>query len=105
MSTIKKLLGLIAITLTSLVNAQPIECSLMKEEILGQYRQQQQMQNDPYRQQNQQNQAMNYAQLTPMQQAQASIYMGGQQLGNAINQMMSGPSLDEKVKIYKQKCE
>lgn len=77
----------------------------MKEEILGQYRQQQQRQNDPYMQQNQQNQAMNYAQLTPMQQAQASAYMGGQQLGNAINQMMSGPSLEEKVRIYKQKCE
>lgn len=86
-------------------SAQPIECLLMKEEILGQYRQQQQMKNDPYKQQYQQNQAMNYAQMTPMQQAQASIYMGGQQLGNAINQMMSGPSLDEKVKIYKQKCE
>ena len=96
---------LILYLLSSSLYAQPIECSLMREEILAQYRQQQQSQNNPYVQQNQQNQAMNYAQLTPMQQAQASIYMGGQQLGNAINQMMSGPSLDEKVKIYKQRCE
>lgn len=95
----------VMLLLSFTANAQPIECSLMKEEILGQYRQQQQQQNDPYRQQHQQNQAMNYAQLTPMQQAQASIYMGGQQLGNAINQMMSGPSLDEKVRLYKQRCE
>ena len=100
----KKLLLLIAVSTAPLANAQPIECSLMKEEILGQYRQQQ-MQNDPYKQQTQQNQAMNFAQLTPMQQAQASAYMGGQQIGNAINQMMSGPSLEEKVRIYKQRCE
>jgi hypothetical protein len=95
----------VTLLLSFSASAQPIECSLMKEEILSQYRYQQQMQNDPYKQQYQQNQAMNYAQMTPMQQAQAGIYMGGQQLGNAINQMMSGPSLDEKVKIYKQKCE
>lgn len=85
--------------------SQGIECSLMKEEILGQYRQQQMTQSDPYRQQNQQNQAINFAQLTPMQQAQASAYMGGQQLGNAINQLLSGPSIEDKVRIYKQRCE
>lgn len=101
----KKIALLLLFQISLPVFSQPIECSLMKEEILGQYRQQQQRQNDPYMQQNQQNQAMNYAQLTPMQQAQASAYMGGQQLGNAINQMMSGPSLEEKVRIYKQKCE
>jgi hypothetical protein len=35
-------------------------------------------------------QAMQFARLSPMQQAQYSLYMGGQQLGGAIGSALGG---------------
>ena len=81
---------------------QPLECQLMRDEILSQANQQRQMQQQQQLQQQQQ--ALAYAQMDPMQRAQASIYMGGQQLGNALA-AAGQPSLQEKVQIYKQRCE
>jgi hypothetical protein len=77
---------------------------MMKNEILSQANQQQQQQQQQQQRQQQQQQALAYAQMTPMQQAQLSMYQGGQQLGNALAGI-GQPSLQEKVQIYKQRCE
>lgn len=80
---------------------QPMECQLMREEILSQANQQRQQQQQQYQQSQQ---AYAYSQLTPMQQAQMSMYQGGQQLGNALA-AIGQPTLQEKIQIYKQRCE
>lgn len=82
--------------------AQSLDCQMMKNEILSQANQQQQQQQQ--RQQQQQQQALAYAQMTPMQQAQMGMYQGGQQLGNALAGI-GQPTLQEKIQIYKQRCE
>lgn len=98
----KKLLFFSTILLSSSAFAQPLECQLMRDEILAQSKQQQQQ----YQQQQyqQQQQALAYAQMDPFQRAQMSMYQGGQQLGNALAGM-GQPSLQDKLRIYKQKCE
>lgn len=79
--------------------AQSLECQMMKDEILSQSRGQQQQ-----RQQQQQQQALAYAQLDNMQRAQMSIYQGGAGIGQALSGI-GQPSLQEKIQIYKQRCE
>lgn len=74
----------------------------MRDEILAQANQQRQQQQQM--QQQQQQQALAYAQMDPFQRAQYGMYMGGQQLGSAIA-AAGQPSLQEKVQIYKQRCE
>lgn len=98
----KKLLFLFAFTTSGFAYAQSIDCQMMKNEILSQANQQQQQQQQMRQQQQQQ--ALAYAQMTPMQQAQFSMYQGGQQLGSALAQI-GQPTLQEKVQIYKQRCE
>jgi hypothetical protein len=99
-NAIKALLAFSLTLAAGVALGQPLECQLMRDEILSQANQQRQQQ----QQMQQQQQALNYAQMDPMQRAQASIYMGGQQLGNALA-AAGQPSLQEKVQIYKQRCE
>lgn len=94
----QKLLFVSTLMLSGGAIAQSLDCQMMRDEILSQSRQQQQSQ------QQQQQQALAYAQMTPMQQAQFGAYQGGQQLGNALAGI-GQPSLQEKIQIYKQRCE
>ena len=98
----KKIIFSLAVFYSGLSLAQSLDCQMMRDEILAQSRQQQQQQQQQYQQQQQQ--ALAYAQMTPMQQAQLSMYQGGQQLGNALAGI-GQPSLQEKIQIYKQRCE
>lgn len=98
----KALISILLFTQINIVFAQSIECQLMRDEILTQSRNQQQLQQQ--RQMQQQQQALAYAQMDPMQRAQMSIYQSGQQLGNALSSM-GQPPLEQKIQIYKQKCE
>lgn len=82
--------------------AQSLECQMMRDEILSQSKAQQQQQLQ--QQQQQQQQALAYAQMTPMQRAQMSIYQGGAGIGQALSGV-GQPSLQEKIQIYKQRCE
>lgn len=82
--------------------AQSLECQMMRDEILSQSRAQQQQQQQ--RQQQQQQQAAAYAQMDNMQRAQMSIYQGAAGIGQALSGA-GQPSLQEKVQIYKQRCE
>jgi hypothetical protein len=82
--------------------AQSLECQMMRDEILSQSRAQQQQRQQ--QQQQQQQQALAYAQMDPMQRAQMSIYQGGAGLGQALSGI-GQPSLQEKIQIYKQRCE
>ena len=82
--------------------AQSLECQMMKDEILSQSRGQQQQRQQ--QQQQQQQQALAYAQLDNMQRAQMSIYQGGAGIGQALSGI-GQPSLQEKIQIYKQRCE
>ncbi len=98
----KKIILTITILFSAASSAQSLDCQMMKNEILSQANQQQQQQQQ--QRQQQQQQALAYAQMTPMQQAQLSVYQGGQQLGNALAGI-GQPTLQEKVQIYKQRCE
>ncbi len=98
----KKIILTITILFSAASSAQSLDCQMMKNEILSQANQQQQQQQQ--QRQQQQQQALAYAQMTPMQQAQLSMYQGGQQLGNALAGI-GQPTLQEKVQIYKQRCE
>lgn len=98
----KKIILTITILFSAASSAQSLDCQMMKNEILSQANQQQQQQQQ--QRQQQQQQALTYAQMTPMQQAQLSMYQGGQQLGNALAGI-GQPTLQEKVQIYKQRCE
>jgi hypothetical protein len=82
--------------------AQSLECQMMRDEILSQSKAQQQQRQQ--QQQQQQQQALAYAQMDNMQRAQMSIYQGGAGLGQALSGI-GQPSLQEKIKIYKQRCE
>lgn len=84
------------------ISAQTLECQLMKDEILSQAKQQRQQQQQL--QQQQQQQALAYAQMDNMQRAQMSIFQGGGGLGRALSDL-GQPSLEQKVQIYKQRCE
>lgn len=90
------------LTIAGATLGQPLECQLMRDEILSQANQQRQMQQQQQLQQQQQ--ALAYAQMDPFERANYSMYMGGQQLGNALA-AAGQPSLQEKVQIYKQRCE
>jgi hypothetical protein len=82
--------------------AQSLECQMMRDEILSQSKSQQQQRQQ--QQQQQQQQALAYAQMDPMQRAQMSIYQGAAGIGQALSGV-GQPSLQEKVQIYKQRCE
>jgi hypothetical protein len=99
---LKTILAIICSISSGIASGQSLECQLMRDEILSQSNQQRQLQQQ--QQMQQQQQALAYAQIDPMQRAQASIYMGGQQLGRALSNM-GQPSLEEKIQIYKQRCE
>jgi hypothetical protein len=98
----RKIILIITIMFSAASSAQSLDCQMMRNEILSQANQQQQQQQQ--QRQQQQQQALTYAQMTPMQQAQLSIYQGGQQLGNALAGI-GQPTLQEKIQIYKQRCE
>ena len=100
--SIKGLFAFGASVVMGVALGQPLECQLMRDEILSQANQQRQQQQQQQYQQSQQ--AYAYSQLTPMQQAQMSMYQGGQQLGNALASI-GQPTLQEKIQIYKQRCE
>jgi hypothetical protein len=98
----KKISLLILLFLSINSYAQSLECQMMRDEILSQSRAQQQQSQQQQRQQQQQ--AAAYAQMDNMQRAQMSIYQGGAGLGQALSGV-GQPSLQEKIKIYKQRCE
>lgn len=98
----KALISILLLTQINIVFGQSLDCQLMRDEIMTQSRNQQQLQQQ--RQMQQQQQALALAQMDPMQRAQAQIYMGGQQLGSALSNM-GQPSLEQKIQIYKQRCE
>ena len=98
----KKTLSVLFLIFSVNAFAQSLECQMMKDEILSQSRAQQQQQQQ--RQQQQQQQALAYAQMDNMQRAQMSIYQGAAGIGQALSGV-GQPSLQEKVQIYKQRCE
>lgn len=82
--------------------AQTIECQIMKEQII---REVSSSQNMPTQQQQQQ-EALAVARMTPQEQIAYNSYRSGQQLGNVLGGILnSGPTLEQKIQIYKQKCE
>jgi hypothetical protein len=99
---LKTILAISCSISSGVASGQSLECQLMRDEILSQSNQQRQLQQQ--QQMQQQQQALAYAQLDPMQRAQMSIYQSGQQLGSALSNM-GQPSLEQKIQIYKQRCE
>lgn len=92
--------SLISLFVSGLTLAQNLDCQLLKEEILSQRRQELQ----------QQNQAQQYGSpgsfgspsLAPFY-AQAA--QQGQLIGQGVGAAIGAPTLQQKIQIYKQKCE
>lgn len=96
----KVLASLIVIFISSPSFAQSIECQMLRDDILSERRQQQQ----------QQQQSAQYGSpgsvgnpsLAPFY-AQAA--QQGQLIGQGVGALMGVPNLQQKIQIYKQKCE
>lgn len=99
-SNSKLALCLISLLSSGLTTAQNLDCQMLREEILSQRRQELQ----------QQNQAQQYAapgsimnpSLAPFY-AQAA--QQGQLIGQGVGAALGAPTLQQKIQIYKQKCE
>lgn len=95
----RKIISCVFVVFSGATFAQSLNCQLMKEEIIGQYRQQQaQSQQQAY------NQNFNAVQLSPMEQGNLMMRQSAEQFGNALA-MIGQPTLEQKVQIYKQRCE
>lgn len=91
---------LISLFASGLTLAQNLDCQLLKEEILSQRRQELQQQNQA--QQYGSPGSMGNPSLAPFY-AQAA--QQGQLIGQGVGALMGVPNLQQKIQIYKQKCE
>jgi hypothetical protein len=96
----KLLASLTVLFLSSPSSAQSIECQMLRDDILSERRQQQQQQQQA--QQYGSAGSMGNPSLAPLY-AQAA--QQGQLLGQGIGGLMGVPNLQQKIQIYKQKCE
>lgn len=78
--------------------AQSLQCQLEREQLVAEYRQKQQ--SDQQALQN----AIAMAQLTPEQRATAQLYMAGNQLGNALAGAKGGQTFEQRVQDWERRC-
>lgn len=97
----KVLTSLIVILFSSPSFAQSIECQMLRDDILSERRQQQQQQQQQSTQYGSPG-SMGNPSLAPFY-AQAA--QQGQLIGQGAGALMGVPNLQQKIQIYKQKCE
>jgi hypothetical protein len=99
----KKLYAITAMVFSAdLFAQQSLQCQLEREQLVSEYRQQQQSQ-----QQSQQqafDRAVQLAQMDPMARANAQISMGAYQLGGAIGAAMGGQTLEQRIQDWERRC-
>jgi hypothetical protein len=96
---VKKLLVITAMVFSAdLFAQQSLQCQLEREQLVSEYRQKQQSEQQAF------DRARQLAQMDPMARANAQMYMAGNQLGNALAGAAGGQTLDQRIQDWEKRC-
>jgi hypothetical protein len=99
---LKTVLAIICSISSGIASGQTLECQLMRDEILSESNQQRQLRQQQQTQQFATPGSLSNPSLAPFyEQARQQ----GQMIGQGAGALLGAPILQDKIRIYKQKCE